>query len=258
MLMAGNWKMHKTIPEGLALVEALIARAGEFGDVEAAVCPPFTALSEIGKRVRGTAIALGAQDCHWETHGACTGEVAAGMLKDVGCTYVILGHSERRQHFGETDERIQQKAIACLGIGLRPIICVGETLAQRQADHTLQVVGQQLRDCLNGLAAAQMHQPVIAYEPVWAIGTGHNATPAQAQAVHAFIRAQLTQRFGDAIANQVRIQYGGSVKPDNARELMQQPDIDGGLIGGASLQAEAFVQIILAAKQAKDTPCCSH
>ena len=249
-IIAGNWKMYKTIPEAIALVDALAGRAGEFGDVEVVICPPFTALEQAAKRLRGTPMALGAQDCHWETQGAFTGEVAPGMLTDAGCAYVILGHSERRQYFGETDERINQKALACLAQRLRPIICVGETLGQRQANETLHVIERQLRECLKGLTAAQLAQSVIAYEPVWAIGTGQNATPAQAQNVHTFIRDWLAQQHGAATAAQVRIQYGGSVKPENALELMRQTDIDGGLIGGASLQAEAFVRIIAAAKEA--------
>ena len=259
-IIAGNWKMFKTASEGVALVESLLGRVKEFGDVEVAVCPPFTALCEVGKRLRGTAIALGAQNCHWESQGAFTGEVAPPMLQDLGCAYVILGHSERRQHFGETDERIQRKALACLAQGLRPIICIGETLAQREANRTLQVIEQQLRDCVGGFTKAHAAQAVIAYEPVWAIGTGQNATPAQAQEVHAFIRARLTQSFDAATAAQIRIQYGGSVKPENALELMQQPDIDGGLIGGASLQTDSFLKIIDAtrhANQRKSAPCSS-
>ena len=249
-IVAGNWKMFKTVLEGEALVDGVLGRAKEFGDVEVVVCPPFTALQAAGRRLRGTAVALGAQNCHWESQGAFTGEVAPPMLKDVGCTYVILGHSERRQYFGETDERIQRKAHACLTLGLRPIICVGETLAQRDANQTLPVIEHQLRDCFKSVTAAQAGDTVVAYEPVWAIGTGKNATPAQAQEVHAFIRAWLARSFDAATAARLRIQYGGSVKPENALELMQQPDIDGGLIGGASLQAEAFLAIIAAARDA--------
>ncbi len=259
-LIAGNWKMFKTVPEGETFVDGLLGRAHEFGDVEVVVCPPFTALHAAGRRLHGTAIALGAQHCHWELQGAFTGEVAVPMLKDVGCAYVILGHSERRQYFGETDERIRHKALACLGLGLRPIICIGETLAQRDASQTLQVIERQLRECFQGFTKAQAGQTVIAYEPVWAIGTGKNATPAQAQEVHAFIRAWLTRSFDAAIAAQLRIQYGGSVKPENALEIMRQPDIDGGLIGGASLQVDSFLKIIVATKQAKQgahTTCSS-
>ena len=263
-VIAGNWKMYKTSQEGMALVEALLAKAPAFVGVEVVVCPPFTALAGVGWKLKGgTAIALGAQNCHWESQGAFTGEIAPPMLKELGCAYVILGHSERRQYFGETDANIQKKALACLAIGLKPIVCVGETLAQRQANDTWPVIERQLRDSLAGFTAPQIEQTVIAYEPVWAIGTGQNATPAQAQDVHAQIRAWLGKTFGQAAAERVRIQYGGSVKPENALTLMQQPDIDGGLIGGASLQVDSFLAIIQAAAQAKPTTqgkgatCCS-
>lgn len=247
-VIAGNWKMNKTVAEALALVMKLQERLSDLGDgVEVVIAPPFTALSPVGKVLEGSGLRLGAQNCHWEASGALTGEVSAGMLKEVGCAYVILGHSERRQLFGETDAVVNRRVRAALGAGLRPIVCVGETLAEREGGKTLEVVARQLRGTLLGLTEEDMAHVVVAYEPVWAIGTGKNATSAQAQEVHAHIREQLRQLLGRSVAEVVRIQYGGSVKPENARELLFQQDVDGALVGGASLKAEDFAAIVLAA-----------
>ena len=247
-IIAGNWKMYKTVPEALALVEGLKKDLAQYKDADVVVCPTFTALYAVKEALKGTNIALGAQNAHWEKQGAYTGEISVEMLKDVGCRYVILGHSERRQYFHETDAAVNKKAKAVLAAGLRPIICVGETLAQRQAGQTNAVVEEQIRGCLAGLTGEQLVESVIAYEPVWAIGTGLNATPAQAQEVHALIRRLLKELVGAETAAKVRLQYGGSMKPANAKELLAQEDIDGGLIGGASLEAQSFVDIVRAAK----------
>jgi len=213
------------------------------GRVQVAVAPPFTALATAAEALRGSRIALAAQDVHWEAQGAFTGEVSAPMLAEIGCRHVIVGHSERRQLFGETDEAVRKKAGAVLAAGMRPIVCVGETLAEREAGRTLEVVGRQVRGGLAGLPSAALAALTVAYEPVWAIGTGKTATTAQAQEVHAAIRAVLRELGGPA-ADQMRIQYGGSVKADNAAELMAQPDVDGALVGGASLKAQDFAQIV--------------
>jgi triosephosphate isomerase (TIM) len=242
--IAGNWKMQKTVPEALALVRDLRGMVSMVRDVEIAVAPPFTALQAVGKALDGSNIALAAQNTHWEKAGAFTGEVAPPMLKDVGCTYVIVGHSERRQYFGETDETVNKRARAVLQAGMSPIVCVGETLAEREAERTLAVVDSQLRGGLVGFGPADAERTVLAYEPVWAIGTGRTATSAQAQEVHAAIRKILGDLFGASVASAVRIQYGGSVKPENAAELMACPDVDGALVGGASLTAESFAKIV--------------
>ena len=242
--VCGNWKMHKTAAEARALVgELRPALEPLAGDVLVAVAPPFTALAAAAEALRGGAIHLAAQNVHAEPQGAFTGEVSAGMLAEAGCQHVIVGHSERRQLFGETDETVRRKVGAVLAAGMRPIVCVGELLAEREAGRTLEVVGRQVRAGLAGLPATAVAALTVAYEPVWAIGTGKTATAAQAQEVHAAIRAILRELAGDT-ADQVRIQYGGSVKPDNARELMSQPDVDGALVGGASLKAQDFVQIV--------------
>jgi triosephosphate isomerase len=244
-LIAGNWKMNKTIPEGLALVRELKALVASLpGDrVELAVAPPFVALHAVAKELEGSAVKLAAQNCHWEASGAFTGEVSAAMLEDVGCTYVIVGHSERRQFFGETDEMVNKRTRAVRGAGMTPILCVGETLAEREANRTLEVVERQVAGALKGFPGAEVAGFVLAYEPVWAIGTGRTATSAQAQEVHRAIREQLVRLYDRATADQVRIQYGGSVKPDNAAELLGQPDVDGALVGGASLKAGDFAAI---------------
>jgi triosephosphate isomerase len=241
--VCGNWKLHKTIAEAVALVGELRNQLGTVRDVAVAVAPPFTALAAVAKRLEGSAIQVAAQDCFWEEKGAWTGEVAPGMLRDAGASYVIVGHSERRQHFGELDAAVGLKAKAALAAGLHPIICVGETLAEREANETMGRIRGQLDAALADLPPAEAARIVVAYEPVWAIGTGRNATPAQAQEVHQFIRGRLRDRFGGA-ADEVRIQYGGSVKPDNIAALMAEPDVDGALVGGASLSAEQFVPIV--------------
>jgi triosephosphate isomerase len=241
-LIAGNWKMYKTVAEAKALADQ--ARRSCSGDPEVLVCPPFTALLAVGETLRGGPVFLGAQDMHWEDEGAFTGEVSPRMLRDVGCTHVILGHSERRQLFAETDENVARKAQAAFRHGLTPIVCVGETLAERDANRTMEVVERQTERALRALTPDQTAALVIAYEPVWAIGTGRNATPEQAQEVHAFIRRLVSRSHGEAPAAALRVLYGGSVKPDNAGALMAQADVDGALVGGASLQAASFLKIV--------------
>jgi triosephosphate isomerase len=243
-IVAGNWKMNKTPAEGAALIAGIRKELGEGAcPVEVVVCPPFTGLDAAAKALAGSAIKLGAQNMHWEAPGAFTGEINAGMLQELGVGYVILGHSERRTLFGETDVMVNRKTKAALAAGLTPIVCVGETLAEREANKTEKVVTTQVRESLAGLGA-DLRKVVIAYEPVWAIGTGKTATPAQAQEVHALIRRVLAAISDGQTASVIRIQYGGSMKPDNAKELMSQPDIDGGLIGGAALKADSFVAIV--------------
>ncbi len=242
-LMAGNWKMHKTVSEAVDLARKLKEALPAAPDREALVCPPFTALTAVAAVLKGSAVALGAQNMNDNLQGAFTGEVSPVMLKDAGCTHVILGHSERRQYYHETDALIRKKCQLALEQGLTPIVCVGELLEQREGGQTFSVVEKQVREGLNGFTAAQAARIVVAYEPVWAIGTGRTATPDQAQEVHAFIRKELGKLFG-AAAETIRILYGGSIKPDNIDALMAQPDIDGGLVGGASLKAEDFLRIV--------------
>jgi triosephosphate isomerase len=245
--IAGNWKMNKTVGEGLALVRELRGLVSQVRDrVEIAVAPPFTALHAVGKALEDSNIALAAQNCDGHESGAYTGEVSAPMLREVGCRYVILGHSERRQLFAETDAGVNLRARAVLKAGMQPIVCVGETLEEREANKTLSVVETQVKGCLQGFSATEGAGFVIAYEPVWAIGTGRTATSRQAQEVHAHIRALLAGLWGADVAAGIRIQYGGSVKPDNAGELLAQPDIDGALVGGASLKAADFAAIVKA------------
>jgi triosephosphate isomerase len=248
-IIAGNWKMYKTAAEALALVNALTKELVGIpeSDVEVVVCPPFTALYAVGTMLQGLSIRLGAQNVHWEKDGAFTGEVSAPMLRESAVRYAIVGHSERRQYFGETNDGVNKRAKAALANGIRPIICVGETLAQREAGHTEVVVRDHIAGALAGFTKDGMLESVIAYEPVWAIGTGKTATPAQAQDVHAFIRELLAAMFDSSVADKVRIQYGGSVKPANAKELLGQPDIDGALVGGASLDPKGFADIVKAA-----------
>ncbi|NTX03854.1 triose-phosphate isomerase [Myxococcus sp. CA040A] len=247
-IVAGNWKMNKTVPEALALVRELRGTVAAVGDVvEVVVAPTFLALQPLHVALEGAPLQLAAQNCHWESSGAFTGEVSAPMLAELGCAYVIVGHSERRQLFGETDESVNKKARAVVAAGMKPILCVGETLAEREANQTLDVVERQVRGGLAGIEAKDVATFVLAYEPVWAIGTGRNATSAQAQEVHAAIRGLLGRLYDGETAGRVRIQYGGSVKPDNAAELLGQPDIDGALVGGASLKAGDFAAIIKAA-----------
>ncbi len=244
-LIAGNWKMYKTVAEALDLAQGLAKECQGLGDREVLICPPFTALKPVSEVVSNTSIQLGAQNCYYEDQGAFTGEISPLMLKDVGCRYVILGHSERRHIFGETDELINKKVAAVIRHGLRPILCVGERLEERESGETFQVVKTQIDGGLAGLEGKDLKDLVIAYEPVWAIGTGKTATPDQAQEVHAFIRNHLGELFGDTpLAKGLRILYGGSVKPDNIDSLMAQDDIDGVLVGGASLKLESFVRIV--------------
>jgi triosephosphate isomerase len=241
--VCGNWKMHKTTAEAVALVKELAEGLGGDARVQVAVAPTFTALSAVGQAVRGTPLELASQNVHWEAQGAFTGEISAAMLADVGVKHGIVGHSERRQLFGETDESVRKKVGALLAAGIRPIVCVGETLAEREAGQTLAVVGRQVRAGLAGLPTEALASLTLAYEPVWAIGTGKTATTAQAQEVHAAIRSILRE-LGGGVADVIRIQYGGSVKPENAAELMSQPDVDGALVGGASLKAKDFLAIV--------------
>ncbi|RKH73230.1 triose-phosphate isomerase [Corallococcus aberystwythensis] len=247
-IVAGNWKMNKTVPEALALVRELRGAVAALGDsVEVAIAPPFVALQPLHIALEGAPLQLAAQNCHWESSGAFTGEVSAPMLAELGCAYVIVGHSERRQFFGETDATVNKRAKAVKAAGMTPIVCVGETLAERESNQTLTVVERQVRGALEGFSGADVATFVMAYEPVWAIGTGRTATTAQAQEVHAAIRGLLTRMYDEGTSGRVRIQYGGSVKPDNAAELLGQPDVDGALVGGASLKAADFVAIVKAA-----------
>ena len=244
LIIAGNWKMNKTITEALALVNDLKIELPNIKEVDIVVCPPFTALCEVSKALRDSNIRLGAQDVSEHNAGAYTGDIAAEMLKELSVRYVILGHSERRQYHKESDELIAKKARAAHAASLQPIVCVGETLAERETGQMEKILETQVRGSLTGLSKEQMVETIIAYEPVWAIGTGKTATTAQAQEAHGFIRGLLVKRFDEATARRVRIQYGGSVKPSNARELMSQPDVDGALVGGASLEARSFAEIV--------------
>ena len=242
-LIAGNWKMNKTSADAATLVGDLVSAIGKQNDVDVVVCPPFTSLESAGKVLEGSTVKLGAQNMHPEASGAFTGEISAPMLRALFATYVILGHSERRSYFAETDAFINKKVHAALKNQLRPILCVGETLAERESGSTLKVVQTQTELGLEGVSKEQAASLVIAYEPVWAIGTGKVATPEQAQEVHALIRGLLAKLSSPEVAGRVRIQYGGSVKPDNAADLARQPDIDGALVGGASLKADDFLGI---------------
>ncbi len=248
-IIAGNWKMNKTVKEALELVDKLKAKLKDIQDVEIVVCPPFTSLETAAEVIKGSNIQLGAQDVYWEDSGAYTGEISAAMLKELGCQYVIIGHSERRAYFGETNESVNKKLKAVLGHNLIPIVCVGERLEQREAGETFEVVKDHIKNGLRGISLEQMRKVIIAYEPVWAIGTGKTATPQQAQEVHSFIRNFLGELFNQDLAEQVRIQYGGSIKPENIRDLMAQADVDGGLVGGASLKLDSFVKIVEGAKR---------
>lgn len=243
-IIVGNWKMHKTTAEAVALVQALRSSVAQVHDVDIGVAPPYTALMVVAEALRGSTIFVTAQNMHWEPQGAFTGEISAAMLSDVGCTRVIVGHSERRQYFAETDATVNRKLRAALNAQLDPILCIGETLDQREGNATFSVLAQQIRQGLADIAAAGMSRVVMAYEPIWAIGTGKTATPAQAQEVHAFIRGLLGELYGKALADEVRIQYGGSVNAGNIHTLMTQPDVDGALVGGASLEASSFEQIV--------------
>ena len=243
VIVAGNWKMNKNAAEGRALVEALKNGIAGLENAEIVVCPPFTTIGSVVEAAAGSAIGVGAQNIHWAESGAFTGEISADMLKTSGVQYVIIGHSERRQFFGETNETVNKRLKAALAAGLIPIVCVGELLEERENNKTEAVLAEQIRVGLDGISAEEAAKIVIAYEPVWAIGTGKTATPDMAQAAHAFIRGELRALFGN-VADEMRIQYGGSMKAGNARELVAQPDIDGGLIGGAALKADDFIALI--------------
>lgn len=243
-IIAGNWKLNKTIKEAIELVTLLKRNIRDAASVDVVVCPPFTALSDLSEILMDTDIRLGAQDLYWEEKGAFTGEVSGSLVKDAGASYVIIGHSERRQFFHETDATVNRKTKAALKIALIPIVCVGETLAEREKNQTLTVLETQLKGAFADLTVQDMASVIVAYEPVWAIGTGKVATPAQAQQAHAFIRKWIKNRFDQDVAAKIRIQYGGSVKADNIAELMREEDIDGALVGGASLDAQSFSDII--------------
>ena len=244
LIIAGNWKMNKTVAEALDLVTSIKRELKDVKEVDIVVCPPFTALSEVSKAILDSNIRLGAQNMSEHMFGAHTGEIAAGMLKEFSVRYVILGHSERRQHQNESSELVARKALAAHQASLKPIVCVGETLAERENGQMENVLYNQVRNSLAGLSKEQMAETIIAYEPVWAVGTGKTATTKQAEDTQTFIRGLLVKLFDEVVARRVRIQYGGSVKPSNARDLMSQPDVDGALVGGASLEARAFADIV--------------
>ncbi len=248
-IVAANWKMNMTQAEAASFVETLLREIGDVSDVEVVILPPFTAIAKVSEALGGSeTIKIGAQNMYWERGGAFTGEISAAMLRDLFVRYVVLGHSERRQLLGETDEIVNRKVHAALEASLRPIVCIGETLEQRESGNVETVLSQQLRRSLSGVGASELNETVVAYEPVWAIGTGRTASPEQAQEAHAFIRRTLGEISDHATAAKIRIQYGGSVKPDNARTLMSQPDIDGALVGGASLDPRSFAQIVQGAE----------
>ncbi len=243
--IAGNWKMFKTCPEALNLVQTIKAGVYKTTDCQIVLCPPYTALGALHAILQDSSIELGAQNMHPETEGAFTGEISPVMLKDAGCRYVILGHSERRQFFQETDTFVNEKVKTALKYSLIPILCIGETLDQRNARQQFEVVKAQFEQSLKDITKEDIARVVLAYEPVWAIGTGKTATPEQAEQMHSYIRRLIKEQFGDDTASRVSILYGGSVKPDNIGELMKKPNVDGALVGGASLKAESFVQIVL-------------
>lgn len=247
-IVAGNWKMNKIRGEARTLVDGLLAKLSGVKDVDIVVCPPFTALETANSIIKGTNIKLGAQDCYWEPKGAYTGEIPPEFLLDAGCEYCIIGHSERRQFFNECDCKINKKAFALYRAGIKPIICIGETLADRKAEKTEKILEEQIRGCVNNIPTDKIKDTVIAYEPVWAIGTGVTANNEQIQKAHGFIRSLLAKIYNKDIADCIRIQYGGSVTADNAKEIFAISDVDGGLIGGASLTVDAFTAIVNAAK----------
>lgn len=250
-IIAGNWKMHKTLKEGQELVVALRRELYQVENIDIVVCPPFTSLSYLADALETSNIMIGAQDVYWQEEGAFTGEVSAVMLKDAGCKYVIIGHSERRQFFGETNQAVNNKLKAALKQGLTPIVCVGESLKEREAGKTFGVLEDHINNGLSEISELDVLKLAVAYEPVWAIGTGKTATPAQAQEAHKYIRGLLEKLYNNKVAASVRIQYGGSVKPDNIAELMQQPDVDGALVGGASLKADSFASIVKQASEVR-------
>jgi triosephosphate isomerase len=243
-LIAGNWKMFKTSSEAVDTAKELVRLVADITDVDIMIAPAFTALDPVSNILQGSRVALGAQNLHWESEGAYTGEVSAAMLKSAGCSHVIIGHSERRQFFGETDVTVNKRLRAAIGAKLISVVCVGETADEREAAQTFSVLDKQIRMGLKGILAEDMHTLIIAYEPVWAIGTGKTATSDQAQEAHGHIRSLIDQIGGRDLSQSIRILYGGSVKPDNIASLMQMPDIDGALVGGASLKAESFSRII--------------
>lgn len=243
-LIAGNWKMYKTPTEAQKLAKNIKAELYDFHDADVVICPPFTALVAVREVIKDSDIALGAQNMYWETEGAYTGEISPAFLLDLGCKYVIIGHSERRQHFKETDEETNKKLKVALKYGLKPILCVGETIEEREQGETENIVERELTNGLSDLEYEDVKKIIVAYEPIWAIGTGKTATPEIAEAVHKFIRRFIEKNYESEIAKELRILYGGSIKPDNIVGLMKEPDIDGGLVGGASLKAESFVEIV--------------
>ena len=248
--IAANWKMYKTVHEAVVFVKEFRSLVKDITDVEIVVAPPFTALHAVAEAARNSPIGVAGQNLHWEREGAFTGEVSAGMLREAGAEYVIIGHSERRRLFGETDRTVNQKLVAALGAKLTPIVCIGETIEERDADQTLAVLDRQLRDGLDGLTGDQVAALVIAYEPVWAIGTGRNATPEQAGEAHTHIRSRLRSGFGVDAADHCHVIYGGSVKPDNTPSLVALPDVDGALVGGASLDLRSFGEIVTRSRRA--------
>ena len=248
--IAGNWKMFKTVAEAVVFVKELKLTVKDLDRVEIALAPPFTALHAVAEAARNTNIGVAAQDVYWEREGAFTGEISPAMIKEAGAEYAIVGHSERRRLFGESDTIVNRKTMATIAAGLTPIVCIGETLEERERDETLAVLDRQIKDGLGEMSAAQVAEIVIAYEPVWAIGTGRTATAAQAGEAHAHIRKRLRQWFGGDAADRCHIVYGGSVKPDNIRELIAEEDVDGALVGGASLDVRGFTEIVSRSRHA--------
>ena len=249
-LIAGNWKMYKTVHDAFVFVKELRPIVKDVGNVEIVIAPPFTAIHAAAEAARNTNILVAAQDVYWEREGAFTGEIAPAMIKEAGAEYVIIGHSERRRLFGESDAIVNRKVAAAIGAALTPIVCIGETLEERERDETFAVLDRQIKDGLDGFSAEQIADLVVAYEPVWAIGTGRTATAAQAGEAHAHIRKRLRQWFGGDAADRCHVIYGGSVKPDNIRELIAEPDVDGALVGGASLEVKSFSDIITRSRSA--------
>ncbi len=250
-LVAANWKMHKTVQEAVFFVKELRSLVKDVSDVEIVVAPPFTAIHAAADAARNTNVGIAGQDLYWEKEGAFTGEVSAGLLREAGADYVIIGHSERRRLFHETDQTVARKTAAALAAGLTPIVCIGETLEERERGETLAVLDRQITRGFDGVAAAVLPTVVVAYEPVWAIGTGRHATPDQAAEAHAHIRTRLRQWFGADAAERCRVIYGGSVKPDNIRDLVSQPDVDGALVGGASLDVRVFADLVAKCRRAR-------
>lgn len=244
IIIAGNWKMNKTAAEGVEFIREFSALVSDCKDVEIVVCPTFTALAQVVEAAAGTNVKVGAQNIHWAENGAFTGEISAEMLKETGVEYVIIGHSERRQYFGETDETVNKRLSAALAAGLIPMVCIGELLEERESGKTEEVLKTQITGAFKDISSEDMEKIVVAYEPVWAIGTGKTATPEMAEETHAFVRSVIAELYTQDVADKVRIQYGGSMKPGNSAELISQADIDGGLVGGASLQPESFAELI--------------